>query len=139
MIRNPQSLEVDKHHNCCKMCDCAGGLLLLAFLGFLGLIIICTGLDRIEKEAECLKKKVDGLNNALELNKAEAKEKKVEEVIVVELDKQNRLRIEGGKVIVEDKHALDSGEGGEKEEVKFNQQRTSFLRVRRPIINGRKN
>ena len=128
------------------MCDCAGGLLLLAFLGFLGLIIICTGMDRIEgrvysiqKEAECLKKKVDGLNNALELNKAEAKEKKVEEVIVVELDKQNRLRIEGGKVIVEDKHALDSGEGGEKEEVKFNQQRTSFLRVRRPIINGRKN
>ena len=128
------------------MCDCAGGLLLLAFLGFLGLIIICTGMDRIEgrvysiqKEAECLKKKVDGLNNALELNKAEAKEKKVEEVIVVELDKENRVRIEGGKVIVEDKYALDSGEGGEKEEVKFNQQRTSTLRVRRPIINGRKN
>ena len=103
------------------MCDCAGGLLLLTFLGFLGLIIICTGLDRIEgrvysiqKEAECLKKKVDDLSNALELNKAEAKEKKVEEVIVVELDKENRVRIEGGtgKVIVEDKHALDSGEGG---------------------------
>ena len=58
---------------------------------------------------------------------------------MVELDKENRVRIEGGKVIVEDKYALDSGEGGEKEEVKFNQQRTSTLRVRRPIINGRKN